>query len=205
MKDVLSTIGTRYLIAILNLGLIFINSKVLGVAGVGLVGLILAATNIVGVFCGILAGNTIVYFMNRYVLRPIFFSAYCWTFVGAAVACGVMFGMGLLPEGYEVEVYGLAVLTTGVTVNSRILLGKNQITAFNVVFALQGGLLFFVLLFFYYGLRIQEVNAYVVSLYITNGIAFLVSLGLILPYLRQKESNVSNRKPYGVFLKEMFI
>ena len=205
MKDVLSTIGTRYLIAILNLGLIFINSKVLGVAGVGLMGLILAATNIVGVFCGILAGNTIVYFMNRYVLRPIFFSAYCWTFVGAAVACGVMFGMGLLPEGYEVEVYGLAVLTTGVTVNSRILLGKNQITAFNVVFALQGGLLFFVLLFFYYGLRIQEVNAYVVSLYITNGIAFLVSLGLILPYLRQKESNVSNRKPYGVFLKEMFI
>ena len=138
MKDVLSTIGTRYLIAILNLGLIFINSKVLGVAGVGWVGLILAATNIVGVFCGILAGNTIVYFMNRYVLRPIFFSAYCWTFVGAAVACGVMFGMGLLPEGYEVEVYGLAVLTTGVTVNSRILLGKNQITAFNVFLHCKG-------------------------------------------------------------------
>lgn len=42
MRDLFTTIGTRYLIAILNLALIFINAKVLGVEGVGLVGLILA-------------------------------------------------------------------------------------------------------------------------------------------------------------------
>ncbi len=205
MKDILGTIGTRYLIAILNLGLIFINSKVLGVAGVGLVGLIMAATNIVGIFCGILAGNTIVYFMNRYALRPIFLSAYCWTFIGSAIASGFMALMGFLPERCEMDVYWLAVLTTGVTVNSRILLGKNQITGFNVTFALQGGLLFFVLLFFYYGLHIQEVDAYILSLYITNGIALLVSLALLFPYLRRKESGLSRQKPFGVFLKEMFV
>ena len=66
MRDLFTTIGTRYLIAILNLALIFINAKVLGVEGVGLVGLILAIVGIATMFCGILAGNTIVYFMNRY-------------------------------------------------------------------------------------------------------------------------------------------
>ena len=62
MRDLFTTIGTRYLIAILNLALIFVNAKVLGVEGVGLVGLILAIVGIATMFCGILAGNTIVYF-----------------------------------------------------------------------------------------------------------------------------------------------
>ena len=61
MRDLFGTISTRYLIAILNLALIFINAKALGVEGVGLVGLILAAIGIATMFCGILAGNTIVY------------------------------------------------------------------------------------------------------------------------------------------------
>ena len=52
MKDLFTTIGTRYLIATLNLALIFINAKVLGVEGVGLVGLILAIVGIATMFCG---------------------------------------------------------------------------------------------------------------------------------------------------------
>ena len=47
MRDLFTTIGTRYLIAILNLALIFINAKVLGVEGVGLVGLILAFVGVI--------------------------------------------------------------------------------------------------------------------------------------------------------------
>ena len=77
MRDLFTTIGTRYLIAILNLALIFINAKVLGVEGVGLVGLILAIVGIATMFCGILAGNTIVYFMNRYSMQAVFLPSYC--------------------------------------------------------------------------------------------------------------------------------
>ena len=86
MKALLGTIGTRYLIAVLNLALIFINAKVLGVEGVGLVGLIVAAIGISTIVCGILAGNTIVYFMNRYSIQSIFFPSYCWTPIGAGIA-----------------------------------------------------------------------------------------------------------------------
>lgn len=204
MKDIFGTIGTRYLVAILNLGLIFINSKVLGMTGVGLVGLVLAATSIITIFCGILAGNTIVYFMNRYPIRPIFWSAYLWTLIGAGIACGVMEMIHLLPNGYAWDVYWLSVLMTWVTVNSRFLLGKNRIKSFNLTFVLQGGLLFFVLLAFYYGWKIQNVGVYFMALYITNGIAFLISLKLLLPFLLQEKADLPSRKPFSVFLKEMF-
>ena len=84
LKKILETIGSRYLIAFLNLALIFINAKVLGIEGVGMIGLIVASVNIAVIVNGILCGNTIVYFMNRYSMRTIFLSAYLWTPIGSS-------------------------------------------------------------------------------------------------------------------------
>ena len=204
MRDLFTTIGTRYLIAILNLALIFINAKVLGVEGVGLVGLILAIVGIATMFCGILAGNTIVYFMNRYSMQAVFLPSYCWTPAGAGIACGSMAILGVLPEGHALDIYILSTLTSLVAANSRFLLGKNQIFGFNLTFVLQGGLLFFVLLFLYYGLKIQNVTAYLWGMYFTNGIAFLVSLFLLLPFLNKKEADPRKGRSQYALLKEMF-
>ena len=203
MRDLFGIIGTRYLIAILNLALIFINAKVLGVEGLGLVGLILAAISIAVMFCGILAGNAIVYFMNRYSMRAVFVPSYCWIPVGAGLACGGMAIIGLLPEGYGWDIYILSILTSLVAANSRFLLGKNHIIGFNLTFILQGGLLFFFLLFFYYGLGRQDVAAYLFGVYVTNGIAFVVSLLLLLPLLKE-EPNHQRAFPLSLRLKEMF-
>ena len=52
--NIIETIGARYLVAALNLGLIFINAKVLGVSGMGLVGIIYASANIAVIFSSIL-------------------------------------------------------------------------------------------------------------------------------------------------------
>ena len=45
LKKILGTIGTRYMIALLNLLLIFVNARVLGVEGVGLAGIIALKQN----------------------------------------------------------------------------------------------------------------------------------------------------------------
>lgn len=204
MKDLFGTIGTRYLIASLNLALIFINAKILGVEGVGLVGLILASTGIVTMFCGILAGNTIVYFMNRYSIRTVFFPSYCWIPVGAGIACILMAVSGLLPKGYAMDVYLLSVLSSLVAANARFLLGLNRIKGFNATFILQGGLLFFVLVIFYYVLGKKDVSAYLWGMYVTNGIAFLVSLLLLLPSLGKDQADNSKEYSLPLLLKEMF-
>ena len=60
LKKILETIGVRYLVAALNLVLIFVNAKVLGVSGMGLVGIIYASANIAVIFSSILCGSTIV-------------------------------------------------------------------------------------------------------------------------------------------------
>ena len=108
LKKILGTIGTRYLIAFLNLMLIFINAKALGVEGVGLVGIILASINIAVVFNGVLSGNTIVYFMNRYSIHTILFPAYAWPLIGSGLACASMLLFGLFPKEYLTDIYVLS-------------------------------------------------------------------------------------------------
>lgn len=205
LKEIFGTIGTRYLIAILNLALIFINAKALGVEGVGTVGLILASVSIAVMFSGILAGNTIVYFMNRYSMQAVFLPSYIWTGIGSGIACGCMAVAGILPEGYFTTIYCLSILTSLVAANSRLLLGKGRIKGFNLTFMLQGGLLFFVLLYFYYVREKQDISAYLWGMYITNGIAFIVSFLLLLPSLRGREPDARKGRSYPALLKEMFV
>ena len=203
LKKVLETIGTRYLVAFLNLLLIFVNGKVLGVEGMGLIGLIYASANIAMIFNSVLCGNTIVYFMNRNDFRYVFWPAYLWSFIGSAIACSIMGICNMLPHGFALEIYGLAVLLSLVTVHTRILLGKDHIKGFNIVYILQGGLLFFILLCIYFLLGKKDAQAYVWGLFLTNGIAWVVSLILILPYFHSTpfSAPISTWK----LIREMFV
>jgi len=206
LKRILETIGVRYFVAALNLLLIFVNGKVLGVSGMGLTGVIYASANIAFIFNSILCGNTIVYFMNRYDFRYVFWPAYGWAFIGSAVACGGMKLCGMLPAGFAVEVYGLAVILSLVTIHSRILLGKDHIRGFNITFLIQGGLLFFSLLFIYYVAGIREAKGYIWGLYITNGCAWVVSLLLMLPFFFHQSAETPAAPPsIRKLLKEMFV
>ena len=205
-KDIIQTIGARYFVAFLNLLLIFINSKVLGLEVMGMVGLIFASANLVATFNSILCGNTIVYFMNRYNLRCVFYPAYGCAFAGSAVVCMLMYFLHLLPEGYEVAVFCLAVLISLFTANSMMLLGKDRVNAFNFMFILQGALLFLLLIGMYYIFDYKNIRAYLTGLFGAYIIACLYSFIRLLPYLLKKKDRTVNQ-PFTLVavLKEMVL
>ena len=176
LKKILATVGTRYVIAALNLVLMLINSRVLGRHGMGLAGVVYASANVAVMFASVLCGNTIVYFMRSKRLSVVVSAAYVWALAGSGLACGVMAAVGMLPTGYGWAVFGLAVLLSLVNVHLRVLLGWDRIRAFNAVFLLQGAGLFVVLLGLYYVAGWRDVAGYVWGLYLTNLAAWAVSL-----------------------------
>jgi Membrane protein involved in the export of O-antigen and teichoic acid len=203
-KDIIGTIGARYVVAFLNLLLIFINSKVLGRDGMGVIAIIYASANIAVIFNSILCGNTIVYFMNKYSLRYVFYPAYVWAFAGSVIACGAMCLFNMLPEGYEVMVFCLAVLISLVTANSLMLLGKDNVKGFNITYIFQGALMFIMLILLYYWADYKSVSGYLIGLFAANAAAYFLSIILLLPYLREKEEKAVE-KPFSGILKEMFL
>jgi O-antigen/teichoic acid export membrane protein len=100
----------------------------------------------------------------------------------------------------------LALILSLVSVHLRILLGKDHIRGFNIAFLMQGGMLFFSILFIYYVADIRDARGYLWGLYIANGLAWIVSLLLIWPFfIRQSNENQPIPSSMPKFLKEMFI
>ena len=180
LRKILATVGTRYVIAALNLALMLINSRVLGRHDMGVAGVVFASANVAVMLASVLCGNTIVYFMPSKRLSVVVSAAYVWALVGSGVACGAMAAVGMLPTGLGGVVFGLAVLLSLVNVHLRVLLGWDRIRAFNAVFLVQGAGLFFVLL-----------GGYMRGLFLTNLAAWAVSLVLLLRGVTRPKGGLS--------------
>ncbi len=180
LRKILATVGTRYVIAALNLALMLINSRVLGRHDMGVAGVVFASANVAVMLASVLCGNTIVYFMPSKRLSLVVSAAYVWALVGSGVACGAMAAVGMLPTGLGWVVFGLAVLLSLVNIHLRVLLGWDRIRAFNTVFLVQGAGLFFVLLGLYYVAGLKNLGGYMRGLFLTNLAAWAVSLVILL-------------------------
>jgi O-antigen/teichoic acid export membrane protein len=202
LKNIFNTIGARYFIAFLNLLLIFINSKALGRELMGLTGVVIASSAIAVVFNSILCGNTIVYFMNRYNLRCVFYPALVWAVIGSAVACCVMHLAGMLPQGYGIAVFTLATLNSLNGANGLMLLGKDKIRLFNALYIVQGLLAFIALVTLYYVFDRKTAEGYLAGIFIAYTIALIISLILLIPFVRNDKPVTAT---FRSVLKEMFV
>ena len=191
LRKILATVGTRYVIAALNLALMLINSRVLGRHDMGVAGVVFASANVAVMLASVLCGNTIVYFMRLKRLSVVVSAAYVWALVGSGMACGAMAAVGMLPTGLGGVVFGLAVLLSLVNVHLRVLLGWDRIRAFNVVFLVQGAGLFFVLLGLYYVAGLKNLGGYMRGLFLTNLAAWAVSLVLLLRGVTRPKGGLS--------------
>jgi len=202
LKNIIQTIFARYFSAFLNLLLIFINSRILGINGMGLTGVILASVSLTVVFNSILCGNTIVYFMNRYNVRYVFYPAYIWAFAGSATACGILTIAGMMPAGYCWAVFTLSALLSLINTNTLILLGLDKVKAFNMIHIILGLMTFLCLMLIYFVFGYKTVTGYLTGLYTAYAFAFLLSLLLLLPALKKKKTVETS---FWDVLKEMFV
>jgi O-antigen/teichoic acid export membrane protein len=200
LKALLGVISVRYVIALTNLALVFINARLLGIEGLGVIGIVWATININATVNSLFSSNSLVYFVHRYPVRQMYLIACVWIVVGSTVGCSVLSVLGVLPEKYVSHILGLTIIYSLVLCQSRLLLGKDDLRGFNVANLLQAGSLFFIMLFFYYILEIRTVEAYILGMFAANAMALLYSMGRLLPFLREK----ADRQEYSVMVKNMF-
>ena len=201
--NVLATVLSRYFVAFLNLLLVFINARALGVEIVGLAAVILASMNLAVIFNSIFCGSTITYFMNKYGLLAILIPAYVWSVIGSLLAAGIMAGIGFFPPEYFADVQLLAMLNSLIASNTRFLLGYGKIRRFNNVYVLQGAVLFLLIVVFYYVMGKCNMQSYFRAMYLSNLIALLASFYYLRRELRAITPVPANN--YPSVLKEMFV
>jgi len=187
LKNILSTITTRVIIALLTLVMVLLNARYLGAENVGTINLIILAIAILQLISNLIGGGALVYLVPRAQLIKIYFPSCGWAILTSGAGTFLLNILHLIPSGYALDVFFLALLLSLFTVNFMVLMGKEKIRIYNIISLLQVVVLFVVVMIFFFGLNKKVVSSYLYGLYISYIFAFLTSLVFILSSFKKKE------------------
>ncbi len=197
-KNIIGTAGSRILITLLSFLVVVVNSKYIGAAGVGTIGLIILGISINLLISNFVGGGALIYLVPRQDVFLLLFPAYLWSLIISVAGSLVLSFFKLIPQEYTFHVMFLSLLQALSAINLSILLGKEKIKLYNTLSVIEsvvriGGLLCFIFWF-----HTISPLAFVYALYFSLGLLLLLSLLPVIPYL--KFSNLSKLK---TVIKEM--
>ncbi|MDD5570051.1 MAG: oligosaccharide flippase family protein [Bacteroidales bacterium] len=204
-KNLLNTITTRFLTAVINFFIVIIATRVLHADGFGTISLIIVGITSVQMLSGIIGSASLVYMSSRYDLFKLFAISYIWASFSSVIVVIILYMFNLIPAEFAVSILFLSFIRALVEINQSILLGKERIIQFNSISLIQTILIIAPLSFLFFIAGKKEISSYVVSLYIAYVVSFILSLIYIFKDLKFTDFKDLNRIIKEVFTYGIFV
>ncbi|MGZ4037991.1 MAG: hypothetical protein ACXVPQ_09205, partial [Bacteroidia bacterium] len=175
IKNIIQTIFNKGFVAIINLLILIISSKLLGVSTQGQKAIFILNIANIQIINEIFTGFSLVYFVPKFNLKKLFGYGIVWTIVASGLSNAILFLFGEEIKGFELDLYLLSVIIILNTFNMVIILARENIRFFNVLSMLQPLLLLAGISFYTLVLHDYTFRAYVIPLYISFSLSFILS------------------------------
>jgi len=185
-KKIIATAGSRIFIAILSLFIVFLNARYLGASGLGDTGFIVLGITLILVINNIVGGSAIVFLSPRVAKFHLFLAGYAWAILVAGFFRLLFFFVNVVPEAYHWDVVCLSLLFSFAQIHLNLLLGSEKIRHYNISTVIQYTSQAVILLVLFVFLGRSGVSSFLLSLYLSYGLIFLLTLIPVLPMLRVK-------------------
>jgi len=184
-KKIAFTFGIKVVIAVLNLAIVILLSRTIGAAGKGEASLIVTSIAMILLFCNIVGGSSLVYFVPRHNIRQLFLLSNAWSLLVCAASYLLFLAFPLVPAAAVVPVILLSLISSFLATNLTILLGMEKITTHNLVSLLQAAANIIILWLMIKGLDRYNIGSYIYSLYGAMGLCLVISSILVYPLIVQ--------------------
>lgn len=149
----------------------------------GIIGLIMVDITIIQLSVDLFAGSSLIYFASRTNIGKLLFPAYF--FIGIVVLLFYLLFLAgtslfpvlfysIVPEGYIDHVLALSLLSSLMATHYNLLLGKQRIKTYNIIFTFQICTLLLVFLIELFLIQNLSVDAYLIALYFAYGIGAIL-------------------------------
>lgn len=188
-NTVVKTFISRFLILILNFGLVIYTTNMWGSEGKGVISIVIADLTIIGFFCNIFVGSSVTYFASKYKTEQILLYAYLWSIL-IGISVPLIFSLTHTLE-YPYYLMGLSVLSSLLAANVNLFVGQQNIRMFNLYTILQQivHILFIVLIV--YVINITSVGSYFIAQISCFALLFIVSSFQILEHCKMENISFS--------------
>jgi len=189
LKKIVGTAGTRILNAAINLVILLLITNKIGSEGFGIIALIMVDITVIQMFIDLLAGSALIYFSSRANLGQLILPAYLW--IGTVILLFFLISIftqavfpvvhaTAIPAGYQIHILMLALLNALMITHYNLLLGRQEIKVYNIIFTLQILTLLSVFLYGIFGQHNFSPVAYVYALYFAYGIGSILGFVVLV-------------------------
>lgn len=189
LKKIVGTTGTRLLNAFINLAILLLITNKIGSEGFGVIALIMVDITIIQMLIDLVAGSALIYFSSRANIGQLLFPAYLWiglviaVFFGFSIFTQVIFPMlytTIVPAGFDLHILTLALLNALMITHYNLLIGRERIKAYNIIFTIQVLSLLGVFVINLIILGDQTPLSFVHALYIAYGTGSIIAFFTVL-------------------------
>ncbi len=197
-SNIVSTFFSRILTILVMLFVMIFNSNQFGAEGVGSISLIILNVTIIQLIATFIGGTTLVYLIPRRDPKLLLKLSFYWALLANLLGVTILHLAGMIPEGYTVLLFFMALSVTFFTINLSVLQAYEKIKALNVFQVMQSLILIAmmgVLLFFYrYRHYSLSIDIYIYAYFFSYLVLFLISFRLVLRLLR-KPTQITVNQP----------
>lgn len=183
IKNIIQTLFTKGFVAGINFLILIVSAKYLGVNTRGEIGLFILNIAIIQIINEVYTGFSLVYFVPKFNLRKLFIYGLVWTFLAVAISNLILYLLGEEIRGFEMDMLFLSAIIILHTFNLVIILAKENIRLFNFLSLLQPLLLLSGLAYFTLIAHDYTFKAYIIPLYISFSVVFIISLPKVIGYI----------------------
>lgn len=183
IKNIIQTLFTKGFVAIINFLILIVSAKYLGVTTRGEISLFVLNIANIQIINEIYTGYSLVYFVPKFNLKKLYLNGVVWTLIATSVSNILFFIWNKEIAGYEWDMFLLSVMVILNTFNMVIILAKENVKLYNFLSMLQPFLLLSGIAFFTLGQRDFTFKAYVIPLYISFSVSFIVSTFTVIKYV----------------------
>ncbi|HQQ93215.1 MAG TPA: hypothetical protein PLQ93_01565 [Bacteroidia bacterium] len=176
LRTVVQSFLSRAAVAIINLLLLLISSRYLGINSRGEISVFLLNLGIVQILNEVYTGFALVYFIPRYNLKKIYLNGLVLSLFFPAIVNALLLMLDKHIPGFEWQAFAISFLLIMHSFHCLILLGKKELALFNSLSLLQPALLLAGLLASVFVSREYTFKAFVYPLGMSFFLASLVSL-----------------------------
>ncbi|GIV33401.1 MAG: hypothetical protein KatS3mg031_0936 [Chitinophagales bacterium] len=180
LAKIIHTYWTRLLATALVFITVLLTSRHLGADGKGLTSLITTNILLINLVNEMIGGVSLIYLIPRFSMAPLLIPVVVFTLTSSLALAIVFHYLQIIPPAYSMHLYLLAVLQTLSNTALYVLLAREKVKAHNYIFLLKTaiGAAYLALFFVYLGKA--SVMVFVESLYASNSIPLLVSMGVLV-------------------------
>ena len=201
--NILSTIGSRFFMALISLSLLLLSSNYLGADGLGSIGLIVLGISIIQLLNNFVNGGGLIYYTPRFSTIKLFGVAYFWIAITFLLFVPIILFTPLFIKEYAWDILILGILLSAVSTHNHLLLGKEKVRYFNLISLSQSVVQLISLLYLFFILNKKSVDSFILSIYISYSISLVTSFLILVTHLKDKPSTQEKVTFFELFKKTL--